>query len=45
MSGVNRLKVQEITKGNLRGKALADALAKELNGTEVPKTDAKRKKK
>lgn len=45
MSGVNRLKVQEITTGKLRGKALADALAKEMNGTSVPTTNAKRTKK
>lgn len=44
MSGVNRLKIQEVTQGKLRGKALADALAKELNGTSVPKTNAKRHK-
>lgn len=49
MSGVNRLKVQKITESKLRGKALADALAAELNGTKVPneptKEHAKRKKK
>lgn len=44
MSGVNRLKIQEITQGRLRGKALADALAKELNSTEVPKINAKHSK-
>lgn len=36
MSGVNKLKVQEITMGKLRGKALADALARELNSQSAP---------
>lgn len=49
MSGVKRLQIAKITQGNLRGKALADALAAELNVTKVPndnkKEHAKSKKK
>lgn len=44
MSGVNRKKVQDITTGKLRGRALSDALAESLNGAK-PIKDAKRKKK
>lgn len=36
MSGLNRLKVHAITESKLRGKALSDALAKELNSMEAP---------
>lgn len=39
MSGSNRLKIAEITISKLRGKALADELAKQLNSQEQ-KTDA-----
>lgn len=34
MSGVRRLVVGEISQGKTRGKALGDALARELNGEQ-----------
>jgi hypothetical protein len=46
LSGVNRKKVQDITTGKLRGKALADALAASLNSEGAkPMKHAKRNKK
>lgn len=43
MSGVRRLIVADITVGNLRGKALSDALAKGLTEDQRSVSDLKKK--
>ncbi len=46
LSGVNRRKIQDITTGKLRGKALSDALAASLTSEGgKPMKHAKRNKK
>lgn len=43
MSGVRRLVIGDITQGKLRGKALGDALAKDLNSEECATSAMKKK--
>lgn len=44
-SGESRIQVGAITQSVLRGKAMEDALAKKLNGSESPSMDASDPKK